>query len=142
MPIAYLLDTSVYSQPLKISPLPAVKTRWANLGDDSLAISAICEAEVLYGLELKQSTKLFELYESLLRNRLQNLPVDSTVAREFAEIKSRARRDGHSCSDFDFLIAATAKAHGLTVATLNYRHFTGISGLAVEDWSSAAPKSC
>jgi predicted nucleic acid-binding protein len=38
-------------------------------------------------------------------------------------------------SDFDFLIAATAKAHGLVLATINVRHFKGIDGLAVEDWT-------
>ena len=35
----------------------------------------------------------------------------------------------------EFLVAATAKTHGLTVATLNVRHFEGLHGLAVEDWS-------
>jgi predicted nucleic acid-binding protein len=33
------------------------------------------------------------------------------------------------------LIAATAKAHSFILATLNPRHFIGIEGLAVEDWS-------
>ena len=45
------------------------------------------------------------------------------------------RRGDFSSSDFDVLIAATAKTHGLTVATLNVRHFEGVHGLAVEDWS-------
>jgi len=35
----------------------------------------------------------------------------------------------------DLLIAATAKTSGLILATLNARHFEGIEGLAVEDWS-------
>jgi predicted nucleic acid-binding protein len=34
------------------------------------------------------------------------------------------------------LIAATAKAHGLVLATVNVRHFQRLEGLAVEDWSS------
>ena len=47
---SHLLDTSVYSQVLKPRPLPSVVRRWRLLGDDRLAISSICEAELLYGL--------------------------------------------------------------------------------------------
>jgi predicted nucleic acid-binding protein len=135
MPLTHLLDTSVYCQPLKPRPLPQVESRWRSLGDDALATSVICEAEVLYGIELKQSTRLLVLHDQLLRNKLTILPVDAAIAKTFALVKATARKRGFSASDFDFLIAATAKAHGLTVATLNVRHFNGIQGLAVEDWS-------
>jgi hypothetical protein len=47
------------------------KKRWQSLSDESMAISALCEAELLYGLELKGSPKLTKLYESLLNNRFQ-----------------------------------------------------------------------
>jgi predicted nucleic acid-binding protein len=135
MALTHLLDTSIYCQPLKPRPLPGVERRWRSLGDDALAVSAICEAEVLYGIELKQSTRLLALYDQLLRNRLMLLPVDAAVAKSFSQIKAAARKKGFAASDFDFLIAATAKAHGLIVATLNVRHFDGLQGLAVEDWS-------
>jgi predicted nucleic acid-binding protein len=135
MPLTHLLDTSVYCQPLKPRPLAGVEQRWRSLGDDALAVSVICEAEILYGIELKQSARLLALYDQLLRNRLAILPVDAGVAKSFSQIKSAARKKGFAASDLDFLIAATAKAHGLTVATLNIRHFDGIAGLAVEDWS-------
>ena len=39
----------------------------------------------------------------------------------------------------DRMIAATALANDLTLATLNPRDFRGIPSLSVEDWSSAAP---
>lgn len=135
MPLTHLLDTSVYCQPLKPRPIPGVESRWRALGDESLATSVICEAEVLYGIELKQSTRLLALYDQSLRNKLTLLPVDATIAKAFAAFKARARKQGLGPSDFDFLIAAIAKAHGLIVATLNIRHFNCIEGLAVEDWS-------
>jgi len=131
----HLLDTSVYCQPIKPKPLPSVERRWRELGDDALAISVICEAEMLYGLQLKPSAKLNSLYEQLLQDRVQTLTVDAAVAKAFSQIKAAGRKKGFSASDFDFLIAATAKAHGLILATLNVRHFNGIEGLAVEDWS-------
>ena len=135
MALSHLLDTSVYCQPLKPRPLPPVQSRWRALGDEAVAISAVGGAELLYGLELKPSRKLNAQYEALLKGRLHLFPVDASVARCFAQIKAAAKRQGRACPDLDFLIAATAKAHGLILATLNYRHFAGIEGLAVEDWS-------
>jgi predicted nucleic acid-binding protein len=135
MPLSYLLDTCVYCQPLKLRPLASVEERWRDAGDEALATSIICEAELLYGLEVKRSPKLNTLYQQLLKERLQILPIDSEVAVTFSRIKADCRRKGFSASDFDFLIAATAKTHGLILATINGRHFRGIDGLAVEDWS-------
>jgi len=134
MPISHLLDTSVYCQPLKPHPLLSVKQRWQALGDSAFATSAICEAELLYGLELNKSVRLQTMYDELLKDRLPVFPVDGVVARAFSVIKANCRKKGASRSDFDFLIAATAKAHGLILATLNARHFQGIEGLALENW--------
>ena len=131
MALTHLLDTSVYCQPLKPRPLPGVEQRWRSLGDDVLAISAACEAELRYGLELKKSSRLNAVYHSLLENRLTLLPIDGPVAQAFGQIKAVARKKGFGASDFDFLIAATAKAHSLVLATLNIRHFDQIEGLAV-----------
>ena len=131
----HLLDTSVYCQPIKPKPLVPVRERWTVLGDDALAVSAICEAELLYGLGLKKSSRLGTLYDGLLKERLRVLPVDSGVAKHFASLKAWTKVNGRSPADFDLLIAATARAHGLALATLNARHFQGLPGLAVEDWS-------
>jgi predicted nucleic acid-binding protein len=131
----HLLDTSVYCQPIKPKPLASVEARWRALGDDALAVSVICEAELLFGLEWKQSAMLNSLYAQLLENRLRVLPVDAGVAGKFSQIKAACRKKGFSVSDFDFLIAATARAHGLILATLNVRHFEGMEGLGLEDWS-------
>jgi predicted nucleic acid-binding protein len=133
--ISHLLDTSVYCQPIKPRPLVAVQERWAARGDDTLAVSTISEAELLYGLEWKKSQKLTALYDALLKDRLRTLVVDSGVARHFASLKAWARVSGRVLSDLDLLIAATARTHGLTVATLNVRDFSNLPGVSVEDWS-------
>jgi tRNA(fMet)-specific endonuclease VapC len=133
--VTHLLDTSVYSQPLKPRPLSMVMSRWNALGNESLSVSAICEAEVLFGLEWKKSDELDSAYKNLLQGKLAILPVELEVVRVFAKLKAVAKRQGRLIPDFDLLIAATAKSHRLILATLNYRHFEGIEGLAVEDWS-------
>ncbi len=139
MALSHLLDTSVYCQPIKPKPIESVRERWVSVGDDALAVSAICEAEVLYGLELKQSQRLNALFDALLRDRLCVLPVDSGVAKHFASLKAWAKVRGRALADFDLLIAATARAHNLTLATLNLKHFRGLPNLTVEDWSRNRP---
>lgn len=133
--ITHLLDTSVYCQVLKPIPIPAVRERWTALGDARLAVSVICEAEVLYGLKLKNSAGLLDKFDRLLRGRLPMLPVNAEVAERFAAMKARQHSAGRQVSDFDLLIAATAAVHRLIVATLNHRDFAAIHGVAVEDWS-------
>lgn len=135
MMATHLLDTSVFSQPIKRRPVKPALARWKALGDDRLAVSVISEAEVLYGLAWSGATSLQQQYDAELKSRLPMLSVDSAVAASYAAIRAALRRAGHTVESMDLLIAATAHAHGLVVATLNLRHFEIIDGLAVEDWS-------
>lgn len=132
--ITHLLDTSIYSQRLRRKPLASVVERWCNLGDASLAISAVCESEIRFGLEKKDSPRLWSEYREFLENRLVLLPVDKSVSEVFGKIKARMQKAGTPRDDFDLLIASTAIVHGLVLATLNLRHFEGIEGLEVEGW--------
>ena len=135
MPITHLLDTSVYCQPIKPRPCASVMQRWNSLADRRLSISAICEAEVLYGLELKQSNRLFLDFQRAIQNRLKIWPFSEIEAQTFSVLKSQQQRKGKMIADLDLLIAATAKTHNLILATLDTSHFTDLEGLAVEDWS-------
>jgi len=132
--ITHLLDTSVYSQRLRPKPIEAVVDRWRRLGDHRLAISSICEAELLYGLEKRDSQRLWQEYIAALKDRLVLLPIDRSVAAIFAKIKSQMESSGEPRADLDLLIAATCLKYGLILATGNARHFDGIPGLRVEDW--------
>jgi predicted nucleic acid-binding protein len=134
MAITHLLDTSVYSQPLKLTPHPGVVARWQALGDARLAISVITEAEVRYGLALKGSAKLEAAYERILRGRLPVLPVDEAVGTAFARLKATQHQLGKRVPDLDLLIAATAQVHQLVVVTLNVKHFELIAGIRLEEW--------
>ena len=133
----HLLDTSAYCQPIRKAPLRQVQRRWRSLGDAALCTSVVCEMEVLQGLEMKGSDRLWEAYRSVLRDRLPVLEVDRPVAESYARIAARMRRRGSPRPAFDLVIAATALAHGLVVATCDPAHFADIEGLEVEDWSRA-----
>jgi tRNA(fMet)-specific endonuclease VapC len=133
--VTHLLDTSVYSQRLRRQPVGGVIRRWSALGDGKLAISSICEAELLFGLEKKNSVRLWAEYDDYLKFKLIVLSLDRNVIETYARLKAELQSSGMSVSEFDLLIGATALAHGLKLATLNAKHFTVIPGLIVEDWT-------
>jgi len=133
--ITHLLDTSVYSQRLRKSPVPGVVQRWSSLGNAALAISSICEAEILFGLEKKGSERLWAEYDHYLKNQLVLLPLDRSVLETYARIKAEMQTAGLVIGEFDLLIGATAIANKLILATLNTKDFSKIPGLVVEDWS-------
>lgn len=140
----HLLDTSVYSQLLRPKPVQPALDRWQRHGDAALAVSSICEAEVLYGIALNppNAAALQERYDSTLRGRLTQLPVDGEVAATFATLKAACKQRGTLVPEMDLLIASTALTHNLVVATLNFRHFKLCPGLVIEDWSQpVAPVS-
>jgi predicted nucleic acid-binding protein len=136
VPVTHLLDTSVFCQPLRKKPLPSVIRRWKAVGDAALCVSVLCEAEVLQGLEAKDSDELWDRYRTLLEGRLPVLDVTLDVAHQYASLAGPLIRAGNPRPVVDLLIAATARNTGLIVATLNARHFEGLPGVAVEDWSS------
>ncbi|MBN1270121.1 MAG: type II toxin-antitoxin system VapC family toxin [Kiritimatiellae bacterium] len=136
MALTHLLDTSVFYQPIKDSPLPGVLERWSVLGDRAVATSAVCMAEVLQGLEGRGSEKYWRRFRELLEDRYPVLPFDERTARVFTKLAAESRTQGRARPALDLQIAATAVHHGLIVATLNIKHFTDLPGVRVEDWSS------
>lgn len=133
--LTHLLDTSVYSQRLRPRPQPEVVRRWDALGNDRLCISAICEAEVRFGLARRGSERMWVEYREFLEHQLTVLDVDKPVADRFGDLKAETQSRGEPRPDFDLLIAATALQYDLILATCNLRHFQGIPGLRVEDWT-------
>jgi predicted nucleic acid-binding protein len=133
----YLLDTSVFSQPLRRKPIQPALERWRNTGDPRCRVSIVSIGEVEWGLHLENHPVRWEKYRRLLEGRLQVLAADEDVWRRFAEMKARQQKAGHPVADFDLLIAATARVHQLIVATLNHADFSRVEGVAWENWGSA-----
>lgn len=135
MPLSHLLDTSVFSQPIKDKPLPAVMDRWSNLREDAFCTSAICLAEILQGLRQRESFKYWRRYRELLENQYSVLAFDASVADTFSILAADMRRQGKPRPVLDLMIAATACRHGLVLATLNAGDCIDIPGLVIEDWN-------
>ena len=131
----YLLDTSVFSQPLRRKPVLRALERWQKVGDDACAIAQVTVGEVEWGLHYEGSALRWKKYSELLQNRLHTHATSARVWSIFSKMKARQEKLDDPVSDLDLLIAATAREQGLIVATLNRQDFSRIEGLAWENWS-------
>lgn len=138
--MAYLLDTSVYSQPLRRSPVKEALRRWQQEGDVNCFVSVVTISEVEWALHLEARPSRWAKYRALLEARLSVLQTDVESWHLFARLKARQQLLGQPVADLDLLIAAVAKRHQYTLATLNRTDFSRIEGLEWEDWSVQANK--
>ena len=125
----YLLDTSVISQTIKETPRgPAID--WLRTVDArETFLSAVTLAELRQGIELLPAGKRRRNLDIWLRGgvaveyRGRIFPVDEPVADMAGRVSAEAKRAGVNIELPDVLIAATARVHGLAVATLDRKHF-------------------
>ena len=136
MTASFLLDTNIVSEATKPRPSPAL-TEWLGAQpDEALHITTLTVAEIRRGIlekEVGRRRRELETWfagpegpQLLFAGRV--LPFDERSALEWARIMSEGTAAGRPRSAIDMVVAATAAAHGLTVATANERHFrdTGV----------------
>lgn len=96
-------------------------------------------AELLYGAE-KSARKEANLAEiERFAARLTVLPFDEKAAAHFGRIRTALERAGRPIGPYDLMIAAQARAEGLTLVSNNQREFGRVEGLLTENW--VAPTS-
>jgi tRNA(fMet)-specific endonuclease VapC len=129
----YLLDTNIASYIIK-GNVPAVLRRLMRVPMAEIAISAITEAELRYGVALKPgATHLQKVVEEFLL-RVSILPWDSESAHQYEHLRSGLESSGLSMGNLDLMIAAHALALGAILVT-NDQAFARIKKLKIEDWT-------
>lgn len=126
--MAFLLDTDVLVALERGADPDAVDTQ---LGDANRAISVITVSELLHGVQRAKGatrTRRGAFVEHLLAG-LEAIPITEPIARVHAEIWADLAVRGKPTGSHDLWIAATAIAHGLTLATGNTRHYQNIPSL-------------
>ena len=98
-----------------------------------LCVSAITMAELRYGADLLNSSKMHVAIDQFLRN-IEIFPFDESCAKCYGIIGSELARRGTPIGDFDVQIAAHAIAIDATLVTNNVKHFARVAGLRVENW--------
>ena len=132
----YMLDTNICIYYIKKKP-PHVIEKVRRHMSDGICISAITLAELEHGVaksaysernadELARFLPIFDL-----------LPFDSEAATMYGLIRADLQRKGTPISPIDTLIAAHAKATGLTLVTNNIREFERVDGLILENWAES-----
>ena len=120
----YLLDTNVVSEIRKPRPHGAVIAWLSSQQDDRLFISAVTMGELQKGIEqtrLQDPSKASEIerWADELAASYQILPMDTLCFREWGSIMCGKPPELLE----DAMIAATARVHGLIVATRDERDF-------------------
>ena len=134
MPLRYLLDTSVVSDPVR-HPRGMVAGRVASAGEGTVCTSIVVAAELRFGAVKSGSPKLADRVDLIL-SALEVLPFEPPADRRYGEIRQDLERRGTPIGPNDLLIAAHARALDLTVVTANMREFSRVPDLRVENWLS------
>ena len=130
--IGYLLDTNIISDVIR-NPDGHVARHIDQAGPKEIFTSIIVAAELRYGCVKKGSPKLLAKVQSILEI-IPVLPLDISADSEYGHIRADLESAGLPIDRNDLLIAAHARALGLTLVTDNMNEFSRIQGLNVENW--------
>jgi len=130
----FLVDANVLSEATKPTPDERV-IEWLGHNEPELAVDPIILGEIRFGILLlprgRRRSRLERWFEEGVQ-RLQCIAWDASTGLRWAELLATLRADGRAMPIKDSLIAATALAHELAVATLNVRDFDA-AGVVVVD---------
>src|SRR6266446_1267952 len=121
--MAWLLDTNVLSELRRPRPEPKVVAFISGQPLDQLYISAVTLAEIRFGIELVTDPKRRGALNDWLAQKVRPmfdqrvLPITEDIMLRWRLLVEEGRKTGHTFSQPDLIIAATAIHHGLTVVT-------------------------
>ncbi|PDQ20878.1 VapC toxin family PIN domain ribonuclease [Mesorhizobium sanjuanii] len=137
-----LLDTNVLSEVTRPAPDARVLNWLDGLDEDRSFISVVSIAEIRRGVALMDEGRKREALAEWLAQDLPQrfeqrvLLVDEPVALAWGDLMGLAKRRGRGLSSMDGLIAATAIARELTLATRNTRDFEGFGIELFDPWTA------
>ena len=140
----YLVDTNVLSEATKARPDTRVASWLAACPAHVLFVSVVSIAEIRKGILLLPSAKRKGRLEHWLDSEL--LPafagrlvlLGEQEMNAWAELQASAEKAGRKLPVIDSLLAATAKCHGLTIATRNVDDFLHCEVSVLNPWAETA----
>ena len=137
----WLLDTNILSEIRRLKPEPRVLTFISDRPLEQLYISAVTLAELRFGIELlsEGSSRRDEL-NAWLTNTIRPmfdqrvLPITEEIMFRWRVLVEEGRKAGHTFSQPDLIIAATALHHGFTMVTRDRSDFERAGVAIVNPW--------
>ena len=130
----YMLDTNIIVYAKNRRP-ETVLLRLRECRPDDVCISAITMAELEYGIAHSSNPERNRMALMLFLSSIQVIPFDANAAREYGVIRQDLTAKGTPIGANDMLIAAHAKALGLTLVTNNVREFERVPDLRIDNWA-------
>ena len=121
-----LLDTSVLIEMFLMQDKSATFFYQLSKSQNDFSISIITHFEIFRGSDASQDV----FWKNFLKN-VELIPFDLVSSNEAAFLYKQLRAQNKMIDFADLLIAATALAHNLDLATLNIRDFSKIQNLRI-----------
>ncbi len=140
----WLLDTNVLSELRRPKPNAGVVRFVSRLSLDLLYVSSVTFAEIRFGIELvKEPSRRMELGDWLdheLRPMFEGraLEVTEDVMLKWRLLVEEGRKSGHTYSQPDLIIAATALCHGLTIVSRDTSEYVMAGVPVANPWIAKA----
>ncbi len=140
----FVIDTNVASELMKPAPAPAVAGWIAAWDAEELFLTAISEAELLYGVAILPAGRRRQTLETAMTRWLNRgfadriLPFDSAAASAYAEIAADRRRAGRPIGEADCQIAAISRCRGAALVTRDVRDFEGAGVDVIDPWTDGS----
>src|ERR1700679_3525085 len=139
------LDTNILSELRRPKPQPNVVGFVAQQPLESFHISVVTLAEIRFGIEvLPDVTRRSELNDWLTHKarpmfEQMVLALTEDVMLKWRVLVEEGRKVGHTFSQADLIIAATAQHHDLTIVSLGTSDFEKARVAVLNPWVEAVP---
>lgn len=140
--MAWLLDTNILSELRRPRPEPRVVALINGFPLHDIHISAVTLAEIRFGIELvpepSRRAELTQWLDRTVRPMFDGrvLEVTEEILLRWRLLVEKGRKAGHTFSQPDLFIAATALHHGLTVVTRDRGEFDMAGVAVVNPWNA------
>ena len=137
----FVLDTNVVSEAMKPEPHPAVRAWLNDQAAETLYLSSVTLAELLFGIAALPAGKRKDMLAltldgltGLFKDRV--LPFDTDAARRYAELAVLARTSGRGFPTPDGYIAAIAASRSFIVASRDTAPYEAAGVSIINPWDA------
>ena len=142
----WLLDTNILSELRRPRPEAKVRAFVERQPLDLLYVSEVTLAEIRFGIELLADSGRRSALSAWLTHKLRPmfdqrvLPVSEDIVFTWRVLVEEGRKAGHTFSQPDLIIAATAQHHGLTIVSRDTADYVKARVAVFNPWVESTPR--